>query len=76
MGEKRRVCSAPPCRRITHFGKATLHAALDRAAWAAYDWDDLKREETSDEDILRRLVALNHVRAGVPTTVRSSRTAP
>jgi type II restriction/modification system DNA methylase subunit YeeA len=35
------------------------HAALDHAVWAAYGWDDSPPEETSDERILSRLLALN-----------------
>ena len=41
---------------------ATAHAALDRAVWAAYGWDD-DPEETTDEEILGRLLALNGERA-------------
>jgi type II restriction/modification system DNA methylase subunit YeeA len=37
-----------------------LHESLDRAVCAAYGWE----EDVSDEDILRRLLALNHQRAG------------
>lgn len=42
---------------------AHAHAALDRAVWAAYGWDDLTPEETSDEEILHRLLARNQERA-------------
>jgi len=38
------------------------HAALDRAVWAAYGWDD-EPNETTDEEILERLLALNGERA-------------
>jgi hypothetical protein len=44
---------------------ATAHDALDRAVWAAYGWDDVDPEATSDEEILGRLLALNQARAGV-----------
>lgn len=37
---------------------AHLHAALDRAVWAAYGWEG-EPGETSDEGILGRLLALN-----------------
>ncbi|MGH2616108.1 MAG: type IIL restriction-modification enzyme MmeI, partial [Thermomicrobiales bacterium] len=39
------------------------HAALDRAVWAAYGWDDFDPEATTDEEILTRLLALNQERA-------------
>ena len=42
---------------------ADAHAMLDRAVWAAYGWDDTDPEETSDEEILGRLLALNQQRA-------------
>ena len=38
------------------------HAALDRAVWAAYGWED-DPAETSDEQILERLLVLNGERA-------------
>jgi type II restriction/modification system DNA methylase subunit YeeA len=41
---------------------AAAHAALDRAVWTAYEWDSAP-EETSDEEILGRLLALNQARA-------------
>ncbi len=41
---------------------AQAHAALDRAVWAAYGWDD-DPGETEDEAILERLLALNGERA-------------
>ena len=43
---------------------ATAHDALDRAVWAAYGWDDLDPQATSDEEILGRLLPLNRERAG------------
>jgi hypothetical protein len=42
---------------------ANLHAALDRAVWAAYGWED-DPSATADEQILERLLALNRTRAG------------
>ena len=38
------------------------HKALDQAVAAAYDWPDYT-PETPDEEILRRLLALNLERA-------------
>ncbi len=46
---------------------AQLHDALDRAVLAAYGWDDLAdklRTPDGDEELLRRLLALNLARAG------------
>ena len=37
---------------------ANAPAALDLAVWAAYAWDD-DPADTTDEDILTRLLALN-----------------
>jgi hypothetical protein len=48
---------ARKCNRIS--GDA---AALDRAVWAAYGWDD-DPATTTDEAILARLLALNGERA-------------
>jgi hypothetical protein len=42
---------------------AAAHDVLDCAVWAAYGWDDLNPEATSDEEILGRLLELNHERA-------------
>ncbi|MDP9362880.1 MAG: hypothetical protein M3Q10_01395 [Chloroflexota bacterium] len=42
---------------------ANLHAALDRAVWSAYGWED-DPAATDDEAILARLLALNLDRAG------------
>jgi type II restriction/modification system DNA methylase subunit YeeA len=42
---------------------ANAHASLDRAVWAAYAWPE-PPEETDDETILSRLLALNLERAG------------
>jgi hypothetical protein len=43
---------------------AQLHAALDRAVWAAYEWDDPDPAEVPEDEILARLLALNLERAG------------
>jgi len=40
------------------------HAALDRAVWDAYGWDDPVPGEVEDDTILARLLALNGERAG------------
>jgi hypothetical protein len=51
---------------------ANLHAALDRAVWAAYGWNDPDPAATSDETILERLLALNQERAaGSPGKVKA-----
>ena len=39
------------------------HAALDRAVWAAYGWDDPDPAAVPEDDILARLLALNQERA-------------
>ncbi len=44
---------------------ALAHKALDQAVAAAYDWPDYT-PETPDDEILRRLLALNLERAGQP----------
>ena len=41
---------------------AHLHAALDRAVWSAYGWDD-DPAQTTDEEILERVLAVNQLRA-------------
>jgi len=43
-------------RRLTI---ANAHAALDRAVWAAYGWDDPDPGAVSEDTILARLLALN-----------------
>jgi type II restriction/modification system DNA methylase subunit YeeA len=46
---------------------AELHDALDRAVLEAYEWEDLAdklRTPDGDEELLRRLLALNLARAG------------
>ena len=42
---------------------AHLHAALDRAVWAAYGWDDADPAAVEEDAILARLLALNGERA-------------
>ena len=42
---------------------ASLHAALDRAVWAASGWDDPDPAAVEDDAILARLLALNLERA-------------
>lgn len=46
---------------------AHLHAALDRAVWTAYGWDDPDPAAVPDDTILARLLALNLARAGTAT---------
>jgi type II restriction/modification system DNA methylase subunit YeeA len=48
---------------------AAAHAALDRAVWAAYGWED-DPAATTDEEILARLLALNGERAGSANDAR------
>ncbi len=40
------------------------HAALDRAVWAAYGWDDPAPATVEEDTILARLLALNLDRTG------------
>lgn len=54
---------------------ANLHATLDRAVWAAYDWPD-DPAETTDELILERLLALNQLRAARNTDEHESEAVP
>ncbi|MDQ3523843.1 MAG: transposase, partial [Chloroflexota bacterium] len=42
---------------------ANAHAALDRAVWAAYGWDDPDPATVDEDTILSRLLALNIQRA-------------
>jgi len=42
---------------------ANAHHTLDRAVWSAYAWPDAPAE-TTDEEILERLLALNGERQG------------
>ena len=41
------------------------HAALDRAVWAAYGWDDPDPATVDEDTILARLLALNVERASL-----------
>jgi hypothetical protein len=41
-----------------------LHAALDRAVWAAYGWDDPDPSAVDEDALLARLLALNQERSG------------
>jgi len=43
---------------------AHAHAALDRAVWGAYGWDDADPGATAEETILARLLGLNGERCG------------
>jgi len=43
---------------------AHARAAIDRAVWAAYGWDDADPAATEEDAILARLLALNGERAG------------
>ncbi len=45
-------------------GRWHAHAALDRAVWAAYGWDDPDPATVDDDTILARLLALNLERSG------------
>jgi hypothetical protein len=40
------------------------HAALDRAVWAAYGWDDPDPAAVDEDTVLSRLLALNMERVG------------
>ncbi len=42
---------------------AQAHAALDRAVWAAYGWEDAEPGATTDEEVLARLLGLNRERS-------------
>jgi hypothetical protein len=52
---------------------ANLHAALDRAVWTAYGWDDPDPTLTGEDAILGRLLALNGERASHTSLVDRSR---
>ena len=55
----------PAIYNLRPTGTVNLHAALDRAVWAAYGWDDPDPSATPDDTILARLLALNLARAGM-----------
>ena len=40
-----------------------LHAALDRAVWVAYGWEDDDPTAAEEDAVLARLLALNGERA-------------
>ncbi len=40
------------------------HAALDRAVWDAYGWEELDPTSVNEDTILARLLAINLERAG------------
>ncbi len=44
---------------------ANAHAALDRAVWDAYGWDDPDPSTVAEDVILGRLLALNQERAAM-----------
>lgn len=54
------------------------HRALDLAVFAAYGWpSELNGQDLAKEEILSRLLTLNHARAAAPTPTKSpKRTAP
>ncbi|MEA2524977.1 MAG: hypothetical protein QOF73_2204 [Thermomicrobiales bacterium] len=78
LDAKRRVWLEPPTVDTEPLKKLTLtnlynkrptwlvhaHAALDRAVWHAYGWDDPDPASVSEDTILERLLALNLARAG------------
>jgi hypothetical protein len=43
---------------------AMLHADLNRAVWAAYEWEDADPAAVAEDVILGRLLALNSDRVG------------
>ncbi len=50
---------------------ANAHAALDRAVWAAYGWDDPDPATVAEDVILGRLLTLNGERAARPQATRT-----
>ncbi|WP_310386865.1 hypothetical protein [Roseateles sp.] len=46
---------------------AQAHAALDKAVAAAYGWPDVDPGALADDEVLRRLLALNLSRAAAAT---------
>ena len=59
---KKRTLTALYNQRPTWLAHA--HAALDRAVWVAYGWDDPDPAAVEEDAILGRLLALNRGRAG------------
>ncbi len=51
---------------------AQAHEALDAAVAAAYGWSDYS-SAMADEEVLRRLLALNRERAAAPQASRAPR---
>jgi len=49
---------------------AYAHAALDRAVWTAYGWDDPDPAVVPEDTILARLLALNLERATARDSAR------
>ncbi len=78
LDEQRRAWLDPPGVPEAELKKRTLtnlynarptwlahaHAALDRAVWGAYGWDDADPGATAEETILARLLGLNRERCG------------
>ena len=52
---------------------ANLHAALDRAVWAAYGWGDPDPALTEEDAILGRLLALNGHRSSAGDDASAAR---
>jgi len=77
LDEKRRAWLDPPGTPEVELKKRTLtnlynarpawlaqaHAALDRAVWAAYGWDDPDPATVTEDVLLARLLALNQERS-------------
>ncbi|MDQ3694336.1 MAG: class I SAM-dependent DNA methyltransferase [Chloroflexota bacterium] len=77
LDQKRRAYLDPPDATEAELKKRTLtnlynerpawldhaHAALDRAVWAAYGWDDPEPAAVPEDQILARLLALNQERS-------------
>ncbi len=52
---------------------AIATAALDRAVWSAYDWDDPDPAAVAEDVILARLLTMNHERTSAPSGPGASR---
>ena len=82
LDDQRRAWLDPPGAAPAELKKRTLtnlynqrpawlahaHAALDRAVWAAYGWEDAEPATVEEDVILARLLALNLARAGEAPT--------
>jgi hypothetical protein len=61
----RLIREAKASRNFTDLDEASpsslqnAHAALDRAVWAAYGWDDSEPADVEEDTILSRLLVLN-----------------